>query len=148
VVLRSFGKFFGLPGLRLGFAIGQPELVASLECRLGPWAVPGSAIEIGTRALEDQLWIETTRDRLRERRQLIDRILIDINLEIIGGTDLFRLVREECAPKIYNHLGEAGIFIRRFSKREDWLRLGVPGSRNDLRRLEEALKASMSALGH
>src|SRR5690606_24457687 len=36
VVLRSFGKFFGLAGLRLGFAAGPPALIADLEARLGP----------------------------------------------------------------------------------------------------------------
>ena len=47
VVLRSFGKFFGLAGLRLGFAIGPRELVGRLRARLGPWAVSGPALEIG-----------------------------------------------------------------------------------------------------
>src|SRR5712691_1225406 len=39
VVLRSFGKFFGLAGLRLGFAIAAPSLVERLDAMLGPWAV-------------------------------------------------------------------------------------------------------------
>ena len=39
VVLRSFGKFFGLAGLRLGFAIAAPNLIARLDAMLGPWAV-------------------------------------------------------------------------------------------------------------
>ncbi len=42
LVLRSFGKFFGLAGVRLGFALGAPELVARLATTLGPWPVSGS----------------------------------------------------------------------------------------------------------
>jgi histidinol-phosphate/aromatic aminotransferase/cobyric acid decarboxylase-like protein len=41
VVLRSFGKFFGLAGLRLGFAVANPEIASRLEGLLGPWAVSG-----------------------------------------------------------------------------------------------------------
>src|SRR5215813_13252169 len=44
IVLRSFGKFFGLPGLRLGFALAAPDLAAKLDAALGPWAVSGPAI--------------------------------------------------------------------------------------------------------
>ena len=47
VVLRSFGKFYGLAGLRLGFALAAPRLISRIEAMLGPWAVAGPAIEIG-----------------------------------------------------------------------------------------------------
>ncbi len=47
VVLRSFGKFFGLAGLRLGFAIAAPAIAARIRNVLGPWAVSGPAIAIG-----------------------------------------------------------------------------------------------------
>src|SRR6516165_7455794 len=40
IVLRSFGKFFGLPGLRLGFALAAPDLAAKLDATLGPWRYP------------------------------------------------------------------------------------------------------------
>ena len=42
VVLRSFGKFFGLAGLRLGFALASPAVAARLRAALGPWAVSGN----------------------------------------------------------------------------------------------------------
>src|SRR5207248_8288558 len=47
VLLRSFGKFFGLAGLRLGFALAAPHLARRLEALLGPWAVSGPAVFIG-----------------------------------------------------------------------------------------------------
>jgi len=57
VVLRSFGKFFGLAGLRLGFALAAPKLAARLAVMLGPWAVSGPALTIGSKALADAVWI-------------------------------------------------------------------------------------------
>ena len=64
VLLRSIGKFFGLPGLRLGFVIAQPSLLAELDNRLGPWAVCGSAQWLGGKALRDQTWQAEMRSRL------------------------------------------------------------------------------------
>ena len=53
LVLRSFGKFYGLAGVRLGFAFGTEADIAALSRMSGPWPVSGPAIEIGTQALAD-----------------------------------------------------------------------------------------------
>lgn len=144
IVLRSFGKFFGLPGLRLGFALGAPDLITSLERKLGPWAVSGPAVEIGARALDDAAWIEATRGRLRERRRRLDEVLTAAGLQILGGTDLFRLVGHDRAPRIFRRLARAGVFVRAFPERSVWLRFGVPATPADLDRLEMALASAMS----
>jgi cobalamin biosynthetic protein CobC len=145
LVLRSFGKFFGLPGVRLGFAVGMPHLLERLSGKLGPWAVSGPAIEIGTRALNDTRWIKTTRIQLLERRNKLDAIILRAGLKILGGTNLFRLVHFTRAQEIFYHLGKAGVFVRNFPEHKTWLRLGVPGSEPDFCRLEEALSNAMSA---
>ncbi|MEX2617038.1 MAG: threonine-phosphate decarboxylase CobD [Alphaproteobacteria bacterium] len=139
VVLRSFGKFFGLAGLRLGFAAGPPELIEPLARRLGPWAVSGPAQEIGARALTDDGWIAGARKRLAERRAALDAVLAAANLHVTGGTDLFRLVDDARAPEICRRLGASGILIRNFDHNPNWLRFGVPGRAGDLKRLEAAL---------
>ncbi len=51
IVLRSFGKAYGLAGLRLGFAIAEPNIAARLQEELGPWSVSGPALAIGRAAL-------------------------------------------------------------------------------------------------
>ncbi len=139
VVLRSFGKFFGLAGLRLGFAAGPPDLIEPLARRLGPWAVAGPALEIGARALADENWIDGVRARLAERRTALDAVLAAAGLHVAGGTDLFRLIDDSRAPEIFKRLGAAGIFVRAFDYSPHWLRFGVPGNMADLARLEAAL---------
>jgi cobalamin biosynthetic protein CobC len=47
IVLRSFGKFYGLAGLRLGFVLAEPSLLNELHEGLGPWAVSGPARWVG-----------------------------------------------------------------------------------------------------
>jgi cobalamin biosynthetic protein CobC len=141
VVLRSFGKFFGLAGLRLGFAVTAPAIAARLTAALGPWAVSGVALSIGTAALQDRSWAATTRAVLRATAARLDQILADANLTVIGGTPLFRLAQTPAAPQLFDHLGRAGILVRRFAEHPAWLRVGLPGSEAEWQRLAAALAA-------
>ena len=128
VVLRSFGKFFGLAGLRLGFALAQPEIAARLAAALGPWAVSGPAIAIGQTALADAVWSKAIRERLGGEARRLDAMFVACGIEIVGGTSLFRLVRMSAADRLFHHLGRAGILVRRFPEHVAWLRIGLPGS--------------------
>jgi len=142
VVLRSFGKFFGLAGLRLGFAIAAPEIAARIDAVLGPWAVSGPALNIGAAALSDKAWIETTRASLAETARQLDETLKKSGLEFVGGTTLYRLVRTLDADALFQHLGRAGILVRRFPDQPQWLRFGLPGNDSEMTRLEAALAAA------
>jgi cobalamin biosynthesis protein CobC len=140
VVLRSFGKFFGLAGLRLSFALASPPLAAQLAAALGPWPVSGEALAIGTTALSDQPWIDATRLSLAAAAERLDTLLGGAGLEIVGGASLFRLVRSAKAAKFFDRLGRAGILVRRFPERPDLLRFGLPGAEQEWQRLEAALQ--------
>jgi cobalamin biosynthesis protein CobC len=139
VVLRSFGKFFGLAGVRLGFAAATPEMAARLAASLGPWAVSGPAIAIGQRGLADRAWICAMRERLEGDARRLDVVLAPAGMEIIGGTSLFRLVRTPAADRLFHHLGRAGILVRRFQEYPEWLRVGLPGNGVAWDRLRRAL---------
>lgn len=65
VVLRSIGKFYGLAGLRLGFVVAAPSLLAELAARTNPWAVSHPARWVGAGALQDVDWQQRQRRRLR-----------------------------------------------------------------------------------
>ncbi len=114
VVLRSFGKFFGLAGVRLGFALAAPPLAARLSALLGPWAVSGPALAVGAKALADRPGSKQTRRRLAKAAARLDAILTEAGLDIVGGTTLFRLVRTRAASELFHHLGRAGILVRVF----------------------------------
>jgi cobalamin biosynthesis protein CobC len=139
VVLRSFGKFFGLAGIRLGFALGAPALATRLRAMLGPWAVSGPALAAGAKALMDAAWIERTLKRLDKSAKRLDAILAASGLDIVGGTSLFRLTRTPVAGELFNHLGRAGILVRAFPDNASWLRFGLPATAPDWQRLEAAM---------
>ncbi len=139
LILRSFGKFFGLAGLRLGFAFGPDLLIERLAQCLGPWPVSGPAITVGIKALMDKSWIKRIKKRLAANRSAFEGILTNAKLSIVGGTDLFVLVQIENASELYEHLASKHILTRPFPGREDWLRMGVPGKKPVLNRVAKAL---------
>ena len=141
VVLRSFGKFFGLAGVRLGFALAAPQLAARLSAKLGPWAVSGPALAIGATALADRVWIEETRKRLIVAADRLRGILLNAGLEIVGGTALFQLARTPAAFDLFAHLGRAGILVRSFPEHPSWLRFGLPDTEAAWARLQMAMAA-------
>jgi cobalamin biosynthetic protein CobC len=141
VVLRSFGKFYGLPGLRLSFALAPPNIAARIAAALGPWPVSGAALAVGMKALDDTQWQTSARTSLAEGALRLDTELSKAGLDIVGGTSLFRLARSNSAAQMFQALGEAGILVRRFTEHPPWLRFGLPGSEDAWRRLEKALTA-------
>ncbi len=140
VLLRSLGKFYGLAGLRLGFALAPLDLAGKLTTALGPWAVSGPALTIGAQALNDAAWAAETRDRLAASSARLAGLLRQYGLDLVGGTSLFQLARHPQAAALYEHLGRNGILIRAFPDVPEWLRFGLPAAR-DFARLEAALAA-------
>ncbi|WP_373355743.1 threonine-phosphate decarboxylase [Pseudoroseicyclus sp. CXY001] len=126
LVLKSFGKFWGLAGLRLGFLIGEPALLARMAEALGPWPVSGPALEIGAEALEDAAWAEATRARLATDAARLDALMTGAGARVTGGTTLFRLYEVEDAAAWQAPLAEHYIWTRTFPYAPRWLRLGLP----------------------
>lgn len=140
IILKSFGKFWGLAGLRLGFAIGDPLLLARLEQMMGPWPVSGPALAAGTAALTDQAWAEATRERLARDADRLDQIMASAGASVVGGTPLFRLYDTDRAKNWQDRLAKHHIWSRIFPYSNRWLRLGLPGGPDEWGRLEAALK--------
>jgi cobalamin biosynthesis protein CobC len=141
LVLRSFGKFYGLAGLRLGFVLGSKADVAALAAMAGPWPVSGAAIEIGRRALLDRNWAETTRVRLMRDAARLDGLAQGAGWKLVGGTSLFRLYETGNAVAAQERLARTKIWSRIFSDQPGWLRLGAPGDEAEWERLAAALSA-------
>lgn len=140
VVLRSFGKFFGLAGVRLGFAVSGAQTADGIADRLGPWPVSGPALEIGAGAMDDAKWIDATQRRLAADMIRLRRMLDSAGFGVVGGTDLFVTVRCPDAAQWFERLGVARILVRRFPERPDWLRFGLPFAEAGWDRLSRTLK--------
>jgi cobalamin biosynthetic protein CobC len=141
VVLRSFGKFYGLAGLRLGFAIASPEIARRIALALGPWACSGPALAVGAAALRDHEWAGRTRLAIQQQARKVDTVLAN-GFTIAGGTGLFRLARRADASKVHASLAARHIWCRRFEWADDLLRFGLPPDDCALDRLAAALASA------
>jgi cobalamin biosynthetic protein CobC len=137
--LRSFGKFFGLAGLRLGFVIGDEPLVGRLRALLGEWPVSGPGKAITTPPNSEHRWQGVARAELAAAGERLDRLLAAHGWKMRGGTLLFRLVDDPRAGALFIHLARAGILTRPFFDQPQWLRFGLPGQDAQWRRLEAAI---------
>ncbi|MBY5545938.1 pyridoxal phosphate-dependent class II aminotransferase [Rhizobium leguminosarum] len=138
IIFRSFGKFFGLAGLRLGFAIARGDILARFEDWLGPWAVSGPALSIAGSLLRSD--VSAICSRINERCTGLHAVLKGAGFRMAGGTALFTLVADARAGDIYTHLCRHHILVRKFDYAPDWLRFGLPPDPAADRRLGEALQ--------
>lgn len=144
LVLRSFGKFFGLAGLRLGFLAGPRNMTDALAQRLESWSVSGPALETGARALQDLSWQAAMRSRLAQEMAALEDVLRAAGLSIYGGTSLYVLAEHPGAARLHQALARKHIWVRAFDYAPAWLRFGLPGSQQGLVRLQQALTDIMN----
>ena len=140
VILRSFGKFFGLAGARLGFALAGPQTTAQLRALAGPWAVSGPSIALGRAALADRDWQARTTERLKAEASRLTTLLHEhAGWRCVGATALFVTVETPDARAAQDQLAETHIWTRAFPYSPTWLRLGLPGTEEEWSRLAAAL---------
>ncbi len=140
LILRSFGKFWGLAGLRLGFVVARPTLLAPLADAAGPWAVNGPALHLGAAAMADRIWADDTTLYHAEAALRLDQLASTAGWAPVGGTHLFRLYDTPDATAAQDRLARAHIWSRRFPYSDRWLRLGIPGDHAEWDRLNAALR--------
>ncbi|QOZ35279.1 threonine-phosphate decarboxylase CobD [Bradyrhizobium sp. CCBAU 53421] len=141
LILRSFGKFYGLAGLRLGFAVGSEPDIAALAAMAGPWPVSGAAIAIGRRALRDHAWAKATIARLADDCRRLDAEARSQGWMLLGGAPLFRLYETGNALAAQERLARGLIWSRVFRQKPGWLRLGLPGNETEWSRLSAVLSS-------
>ena len=139
LVLRSFGKFYGLAGLRLGFAVGTQSHLDDLAEMMGSWAVSGPALAVGRAALTDRIWTTQMTTQLATESDQLDQLATAAGWQIVGGTSLYRLYQMSDAAAWQDHLARHQIWVRAFSYNANWLRLGLPPE-TGWARLEQALR--------
>jgi cobalamin biosynthetic protein CobC len=139
IVLRSFGKFWGLAGLRLGFLLAAARDIAQIAALAGPWPVSGPACAIGAAALSDITWQDATTLRLAAETARLDLMASAAGWPLVGGAHLFRTYAAPSAKAAQARLAQARIWSRIFPYSESWIRLGLPGAEPEWTRLQAAL---------
>lgn len=139
IVLKSFGKFFGLAGLRLGFAIAPEAIISQLNDSLSSWALSGPALIVGSEALSNRQWQKQTLQALSENAGKLNGLVRALGFNVVGATNLFTLIETKQAQSVFMQLLKHKIYVRRFDYNAHWLRIGLTGNDADFTRLAEAL---------
>lgn len=141
IVLRSFGKFFGLAGARIGFVFAHDEILHQIEQLQGPWAVTGPSMVVAKHALTSNHIHQDLLKKITTRHIEMVSVLADTGIEIIGGTKLFVLVSHDKAVDLHEHLLTHKILTRKFSYHSKWLRLGLTRNQEEDDRLKDAISS-------
>ena len=140
IVLRSFGKFFGLAGVRLGFVLAERKLLKLLAEQVGPWAVSGPTRVVGQVCLSDTVGHARQRLRSEEASQRLAQLLERHGFKPQGGCALFQWLITSHAEQLHEFMARRGILLRIFTHNSS-LRFGLPGDEADWLRLEQAFEA-------
>ena len=140
IVLRSFGKFFGLAGVRLGFVLAERKLLKLLAEQVGPWAVSGPTRVLGQACLTDTEGHTRQRIRTDEAGERLALLLEQYGFKPQGGCALFQWLITERAEVLHEFMARRGILLRLFTHNSS-VRFGLPADEADWQRLEQALEA-------
>jgi len=148
VVLRSFGKFFGLAGIRLGFCFAAESVLQSLSSMVNSWDVNGPAQVIATQAFQDQLWIDALRAQsainIEQRQQLFAGLFDHLPVQYQTHQALFSsyVLPHNAAMAVYEGFAYLGILLRLIPHSDQYtiLRIGQCdlAFNNNLERINQA----------
>ena len=139
-MLRSFGKFFGLAGARLGFALAERDLLTCLQRELGPWTLSGPTRVLGRSLLADHPAQQAQRSALQAAGERLADLLLGRGLAPLGGCALFQWLLHDQAAQLFDFCARRGILLRLY-RAPLGLRFGLPGDEAGWQRLDAALAA-------
>ena len=141
LLMRTFSKIYGLAGLRLGYGIGHPDLIAEFEKIRQPFNINAIAQAGALAALDDTAHADKTRRINSRGLKLYARAFRKLGLEFIPSFANFILVRVGDGQRIFNDLQKLGVIVRPMGGYQlpEWIRISVGTPKENKRRLE-ALK--------
>jgi threonine-phosphate decarboxylase len=154
IVLRSLTKYYALPGLRLGYLLGDTGKVAELAAYQEPWSINGPALNVALASLKDSSFATKTERWLeRERKFLLERLTALEGLHPLASKTNFLLVKIERshgdALQLRSFLLQRSILIRAcdtFGLGVNYFRIAIK-RRKDNQRLLAALAEWTSSIG-
>jgi threonine-phosphate decarboxylase len=115
ICLRTFSQLFGMPGLRIGYAVSDETSIAALRDGQQPWSVSLPAEQAAIAVLSHWSYINKTRRLIdKERSRLLSALRILPGVETFSGAANFMLLKLTSVdvPTVVRKLGERGILVR------------------------------------
>jgi histidinol-phosphate aminotransferase len=141
VVFRTFSKMYALAGLRIGYLVGDLEVVNVIRRTCVVYSVNGLAQEAALAALQDSEHILRTRQMVREGKSHLCRELKNLGLSFVSGEGNFLMVKLPMSDTLaYRKLMAQGVMVRTMTgfRFPNYIRITISG--------REAMEALVEAL--
>jgi histidinol-phosphate aminotransferase len=131
LLLRTFSKIYGLAGLRLGYGIGHPELIAVLEKIRQPFNINALVQAAALAALEDAEHVARTRANNAAGLRFFEEAFREHKLEFIPSSANFLLVRvgreQGVGQRVFEELQKLGVIVRPMGgyRLPEWIRISI-----------------------
>lgn len=132
-ITRTFSKDASLAGLRVGYGIGNPELIGVIQAvknSVNPYTVDSVAEALATAAVQDWSYYEGTCQKIITTRDWFRDQLLALDFEVLPSATNFILTKPQgiSAKQLFDHLESRKIYVRYFPKVEgikDYLRISI-----------------------
>jgi histidinol-phosphate aminotransferase len=145
LLMRTFSKIYGLAGLRLGYGIGHPDVIAALEKVRQPFNI-NSLVQAGAlAALDDAAHLANTRANNRAGLRFFEDAFRKLKLEYVPSAANFILVRVGNGQRVFQGLQKQGIIARPMAGYQlpEWIRISIGTPEQNIRCLT-ALKTLLA----
>jgi histidinol-phosphate aminotransferase len=144
LLMRTFSKIYGLAGLRLGYGMAEPELIAALEKIRQPFNINAIAQAGALAALDDESHVRRTRENNAAGLQFFTEALRAMKLEVIPSAANFILARVGEGQKVFDSLQRQGVIVRPLGGYQlpEWIRISI-GTPKENKRCLAALKKAL-----
>ncbi len=141
ILMRTFSKIYGLAGLRIGYGIGHPELIAALEKVRQPFNINAISQAGALAALDDTKHVEKTQRITKRGIRFFTRAFKQMKLEVVPSAANFILVRVGDGARVFSEMQKLGVITRPMGGYQlgEWIRISI-GTPKENERCLEALK--------
>ncbi len=147
LVIQTFSKSRSLAGLRLGYALGQVDLIEGLtrvKNSFNSYPIDSIASTIAIASIDDEAYFQQCRDRVIASRDWLTKELVELSFDVLPSSSNFLFVQHQriLAATLYSELRRLGILVRHFKTKriDNYLRISV-GTDEECQALVAALKS-------
>ncbi|MGK7376520.1 threonine-phosphate decarboxylase CobD [Planococcus sp. 1R117A] len=145
IIVRSMTKMYAIPGLRMGYAIGEPEVLKQLKQGAAHWNVNAISAQVGARCLGQQTYRKRVMEAAGVERESMTRFLEEKGCTATDSAVnflSFRLPADKAPDAFFNEMLEKGIVLRHTKSFQgmdgNWFRIGMKAA-VQMQQLREAM---------
>jgi histidinol-phosphate aminotransferase len=144
IVMRTFSKIYGLAGLRIGYGVGHPELIAALEKIRQPFNINSLAQAGAMAALDDIEHVTRTRANNVEGLRFYEQAFRQLGLDFVPSVTNFILVKVGDGQKVWSSMQKLGVITRPMAGYQlpEWIRISI-GTPAENARCVDALRRAL-----